>query len=99
MAEAISVWIHIVAVTAWLGPQFFLFIAVLPAIRSIGDVETRNRALRIIVYRFNWLAWPAMAVIVLSGIGNLFRETSEFPHVFDVDFRYVWVFLAKMMLV
>lgn len=99
MAEAISIWIHIVAVTAWLGPQFFLFVAALPAVRTIGDPAARNSALRIVVYRFNWLAWSAMVVIVLTGIGNLFQVSNNFPSVFDGDFRYLWIFLTKMLLV
>lgn len=96
MTEAITPWLHIVAVTVWVGPQFFMFVAAVPALRAIDDPATRARVMRIIIYRFGWLAWGAMAVIVLTGISNLFQEAGEFAHVFDRDYRYVWVFTAKM---
>ena len=37
MSEAITPWVHILAVSAWLGPQLFLFVAAVPAIRIIDD--------------------------------------------------------------
>ena len=50
MSEAITLWLHLLAVTVWLGPQFFLFLAAIPALRAIDDAETRARVMRIIVY-------------------------------------------------
>ena len=73
MSDAVTPWLHILAVTVWVGPQFFLFIAALPAIRTIEDRQARARVMRVIVTRFGWLAWAAMAVIVLTGISNLFQ--------------------------
>jgi uncharacterized membrane protein len=51
MSDAITPWLHILAVTVWVGPQFFLFIAALPAIRTIEDRQTRARVMRMIVTR------------------------------------------------
>ncbi len=99
MSEAITPWIHIVAVTVWLGPQFFLFIAAVPAVRLIEDDAVRLRVMCVIVNRFSWLAWAAMAVIVLSGISNLFQEANDFGHVWDPDYRYFQIFSTKMVLV
>jgi uncharacterized membrane protein len=99
MSESITPWIHIVAVTVWLGPQFFLFIAAVPAVRLIEDTEVRLRVMRVIVNRFGWLAWAAMAVIVLSGISNLFQEADDFGHLWDPDYRYFQIFSTKMVLV
>jgi uncharacterized membrane protein len=100
MSEAITPWVHILAVSAWLGPQLFLFIAAVPAIRIIDDSDLRLRVTRIIVTRFGWLAWGAMAVLVLSGISNLFQEGSDAE--FDLwssDYRFFHIFTAKMLLV
>ncbi len=99
MTEAITPWIHIVAVTVWLGPQFFMFVAAIPAVRLIDDPDVRLRVMRVIIYRFGWLAWGAMAVIVLSGISNLFQEADDFGHIWDTDFRYFQIFSTKMVLV
>jgi uncharacterized membrane protein len=99
MSEAITPWLHIVAVTVWLGPQFFMFLVTMPALRTIDDAETRVRVLRVIIYRFGWLAWAALGVIVLSGISNLFQEAEEFGHIWDPDYRYFQVFSTKMLVV
>jgi uncharacterized membrane protein len=99
MSESITPWIHIVAVTMWLGPQFFMFLATAPALRLIEDPQLRLRVVRVITTRFNHLAWIAMAVIVLSGISNLSQVANDFDHVFDTDYRYFQIFSTKMVLV
>ena len=99
MSESITPWLHILAVTVWVGPQFFMFVAALPAIRAIEDPAVRVKVVRIIIYRFGWLAWGAMIVIVVTGISNLFQEANDYPHVWDADFRYFNVFAGKMVLV
>jgi len=101
MSDAITPWLHILAVTVWVGPQFFLFIAALPAIRTIEDRQTRARVMRIIVTRFGWLAWAAMLVIVLSGISNLFQVggDTELSWATANDIRYGRIFAEKMVFV
>ena len=99
MSEAITPWFHIVAVAVWLGPQFFLFLVTVPAVRVIEDPAVRLQVMRVIVRRFGWLAWAAMAVIVLSGVSNLFQEADEFGHVWDTEYRYFQIFSTKMVLV
>ncbi len=96
MGHAVTVWLHLLAVTVWIGPQVFLFIAALPAIREIEDRPLRARVMRIVVQRFGWLAWGAMLIIVLTGISNLFQEADDFPHVWDSDYRYFQIFAGKM---
>ena len=99
MSDAITPWIHIVAVTVWLGPQFFMFLVTVPAVRVIEDPAVRLQVMRVIVTRFGWLAWAAMAVIVLSGVSNLFQEADEFGHLWDTEYRYFQIFSTKMVLV
>jgi uncharacterized membrane protein len=101
MSDAITPWLHILAVTVWVGPQFFLFIAALPAIRTIEDRQARARVMRVIVTRFGWLAWIAMGVIVLSGISNLFQVGGDTILNWDIanDIRYGRLFAEKMVLV
>ena len=99
MSEAITPWLHIVAVTVWLGPQFFMFLVTVPALRAIDDAEARLRVMRIITQRLGWLAWAALGVIVLSGISNLFQEAEEFGYLWDPDYRYFQVFSTKMAVV
>ncbi len=100
MSEAITPWIHIVAVAVWLGPQFFMFLATVPAVRVIEDPAVRLQVMRVIVQRFGWLAWGAMAVIVATGVSNLFQEGSEADFsLWSTDYRYFQIFSTKMVLV
>jgi uncharacterized membrane protein len=98
MGESFTVWLHLLAVSIWIGPQIFMFAAALPAIRLIEDREVRVRVMRFVVYRFGYLAWGAMLVIVLTGISQLFQRTDDFGHVFDSDYRYFHIFTTKMAL-
>lgn len=100
MTGAITVWLHLLAITLWIGPQVFLFVAAVPAVRTVEDVQARARVLRILTTRFSWLAWSAMAVIILTGISNLFQVGADAP--FDLgDFDYRWgrLFAEKMAFV
>ncbi len=85
-----------VAAAVWVGPQFFMFVATVPALRAIEDPQVRLRVLRIIANRFGWLAWGALVVLVLSGISNLFDRIDDGFDVFDRGQRYYWIFNAKM---
>jgi uncharacterized membrane protein len=100
MAEAVSLWVHLLAVTVWIGPQVFLFAAAIPAIRTVDDIETRVRVTRIITTRFGWLGAVALLVILVTGIINLAQidayTTSE---LIDGDLRFTRIFWEKMVLV
>lgn len=101
LTDAITPWLHILAVTVWVGPQFMMFMVAVPAIRTIEDQQTRARVMRTIVTRFGWMAWAAMAVIILSGISNIFQVQDIDPNV-DIgstDIRWFHWFSGKMVLV
>lgn len=97
MAEAFTPWLHILAATVWVGPQFFLFIAAIPALRTIEDMHIRARAMRVLTTRFGYLAWGAMAVLVVTGIGSLFEHDTDLDILFDRN--YGTIFIVKMVLV
>ncbi|MDP2949363.1 MAG: CopD family protein [Chloroflexota bacterium] len=98
MAEALRFWIHLVAATAWVGPQIFMFAAVTPALRTVEEPAARYRAVLVLTKRFAIVAWVAMAVLVVSGILNVMEEQEEFD-VFDFDLRYAWLLVTKLSLV
>jgi uncharacterized membrane protein len=98
MADAIPNWLHIVAAAVWVGPQFFVFLATVPALRTIEDVRQRIRAMRVFAIRFNYLAWGAMAVLVLTGISNIFDVRNDCDCDLT-DLRWMTIFTAKMGLV
>ena len=100
MTSAITFWLHILAVTVWVGPQLFLFLAAMPAVRLIDDPTTRARVMRVMTRRFGYLAAAAMIVIVLTGLSNLGQVQDDTGlDIYSFDFRYSWIFLTKMILV
>jgi uncharacterized membrane protein len=100
MSDAVTVWLHLLGVALWIGPQVFLFAAAIPAVRTVEDAQARVTALRVLTTRLGWLSWGAMLLIVLTGISNLFQVGADAP--FDLgDFGYRWgrLFAEKMVFV
>ena len=97
MGEALNPWIHVIAATIWVGPQFFLFMAAVPALRTVEDAQVRAKAMRVLATRFGYLAWGAMAVLVVTGIGNLYERDESVDFLFDRNFGII--FQVKMTLV
>jgi uncharacterized membrane protein len=98
MPEAINPWLHLLAATVWVGPQVFLFVAAVPAIRTVEDAQVRARIMRVLTTRFGWLAWGAMLVLVITGIGNLFEIAPVDPEDIN-DINYGWILSVKIVLV
>ena len=99
MGQSIVFWIHLLAAATWVGSQVFMFAAVAPALRALGDEAARRRAVVVLNRRFAWLGWGALAILVLTGIDNVIRRQGDTDIVFDYDFRYAWIFVVKLVLV
>lgn len=97
MGEAINPWLHVFAATVWVGPQVFLFAVAVPAVRTVSDVKERARLMRLITTRFGYLAWAAMAVLVITGIGNFYEKEESTDFLFDHNWGVI--FQVKMTLV
>ncbi len=97
MPEAFNPCLHILAATIWVVPQVFLFVAVVPAVRTVEDVQVRARLMRVLTTRFGYLAWGAMVVLVVTGIGNLYEHPLDVDVLFDRNFGTI--FEIKMTLV
>lgn len=99
-SHSITPWLHILAATVWVGPQFFLFLAAVPAVRTIEDQQVRARVMRVITQRFGWMAWAALVVLVLTGISTIYQENDDTGvNILSSDFRYFHLFSTKMLLV
>jgi len=97
MGEGVNPWLHVLAATIWVGPQVFLFVAAVPAVRTIEDVKERARLMRLITRRFGYLAWAAMIVLVITGVGNMYED--EYSIDFLFDHNWGTIFEVKMTLV
>ena len=69
--DTVRLFLHVVAATVWVGGQLTLA-ALVPTLRALGS-EAPGAAAR----RFNQVAWPAFAVLVLTGIWNIAAEADK----------------------
>jgi putative copper export protein len=64
-AAQVRLFLHVLAATVWVGGMLTLA-GLLPTVRALGE-----DAPRAVARAFNRLAWPAFAVLVLTGIWNV----------------------------
>jgi putative copper export protein len=65
--STVRLFLHVLAATVWVGGQIVLA-ALVPVARRAGGIETTRALAR----RFQLVAWPAFAVLVGTGVWNLF---------------------------
>lgn len=63
-AADVRIFLHVLAATIWVGGQITLG-ALVPALRGYEGVT------KVAARRFNMIAWPAFAVLVLTGVWNI----------------------------
>lgn len=64
-ADTIRLFLHVLAATVWVGGQLTLA-GLVPGLRRVAPDAPKT-----VARRFNRIAWPAFAVLVLTGIWNL----------------------------
>ena len=88
-AASIRLFLHILGATVWVGGQIALA-AVVPVVRAHGGRD----AARAVARRFQLVAWPAFALLLVTGIWNLFAV-----HASDQSSQYLTTLLVKLLLV
>jgi putative copper export protein len=88
-SATIRLFLHVIAASVWVGGQLTLA-GLLPTLRTLdGDAR------RAIVRRFNTLAWPAFAVLVITGGWNMSAvDFSERPTDYQVTMFVKLMFVA-----
>ena len=69
--ETTRLFLHVLAATVWVGGQLTLA-ALVPALRPLGGEATRAAA-----RQFRRVAWPAFAVLVVTGVWNVVALSPE----------------------
>ena len=64
----VRLFLHVLAATIWVGGQLTLA-ALVPALRGTG-----GDVVKLAARRFNAVAWPAFAVLVLTGVWNVIAD-------------------------
>ena len=70
--DALVLWIHILAAAVFIGPQVFLVLVAMPAIRTVGDAAVRQQITRKITRGFGVVGGIALAVLLVTGIWNYY---------------------------
>ena len=86
--ESFRIFLHILAVAVWVGGQIVLA-GLVPAIRTSAP-----EALPKVAQAFARVAWPAMIVIVFTGMWGLTSSSAS-----DSDTEYMVTFAVKMVMV
>ena len=64
-------WVHLIAASIWVGGSIFLGVVLSPALRSaIPDVTERMRLIILVGRRFNKIAIPSLAILMITGVYN-----------------------------
>ncbi len=87
-AADIRLSLHVLAATIWVGGQLTLA-GLVPVLRRFGPEATQAAA-----RRYNLIAWSAMAVLVATGVWNLFAV-----HVGDASNEYLVTLFVKLLVV
>jgi uncharacterized membrane protein len=97
----VFIWVHILGIALFVGPQFFLAFAWVPAARGISDQRVRAELTRKLTRRFGWLGGVGLAMIVIAG-SYLISDWREYYAQPDdlgfTDLRYGVLFIVKMCL-
>jgi uncharacterized membrane protein len=68
--QGLMLFFHWLGAVTWIGGNFFLALTG-PAARA-GSAPEGLQSMRLMGLRFRWISWIAVAVLVLTGIGNLY---------------------------
>jgi uncharacterized membrane protein len=88
-AATIRLFLHVLGAIVWVGGQIALG-AVVPVVRRVAGVDAVRAAAR----RFQQIAWPAFALLLGTGVWNLFAV-----EVGDASGRYLTTLFVKLLLV
>jgi uncharacterized membrane protein len=94
-----AVWVHILGIALFVGPQFFLAFAWVPASRQIADLATRARAMRTITRRFGYIGGIGLVLILVAGTYLIATWRDFYGYPDDAGFtdvRYGVIFIIKM---
>src|SRR5437867_7223743 len=93
--EALTRWIHLLALATYFGTTLGLALQLLPAAEAVDDPALQRRLLARGLRPYNVLSIGALGVLVLSGASSL----TEWKALLGRDFaRLLWRLVAKLSL-
>jgi uncharacterized membrane protein len=98
--HVIFIWMHILGIAMFVGPQFFLAFAWGPAAKTIPDQRTRVDLTRKLTRAFGRIGGLGLLLIIIAG-SYLISTWRDFYEQQDADFtgiRYGLLFIVKMVI-
>lgn len=98
-SRILFLWLHILGVAIFVGPQVFLAYGWVPTSRQITDHATRLMAMRSLTRKFGYLGGAGLVLILISGtyLISTWRDYYAIPD--EESFtavRYGVIFIVKM---
>jgi uncharacterized membrane protein len=63
--------LHVLAAVTWIGGMLFIAFVLVPVVGRLGDPALRARLVHESGVRFRTVGWLALALLLVSGLGNL----------------------------
>lgn len=74
----LTVFVHILCATLWVGGMLFMSLMLVPALRAQRDPSLTARLIRAVGKRYHRWGWGALGLLILTGLGLLhFRGISH----------------------
>jgi putative copper export protein len=87
--DDVRLFLHVLAATVWVGGQITLA-GLVPVLRKAGADVPKS-----VARQFSRIAWPAFAVLIVTGIWNITANSDAVHH--DSDYRNT--LMAKLVIV
>ncbi len=81
----VSVWLHVLAATLWLGGMLFLVITVVPVLRRMERAQAAA-LMHSVGVRFRAAGWGCFALLLLTGTFNLWVRGVRWEHLARAEF-------------
>jgi putative copper export protein len=91
----ISVWLHIIGVSFWIGGMLFLPMVLLPAIK--GHPDRRNLLMQTGL-KFRFFGYIVLGLLLVTGISNMLLRGVDVSWKFLVISRYGKLVIIKLIL-
>ena len=67
----LSIWIHILAATVWIGGMVALGLLFVPLLRDDRYADIATSLFYESALRFRWVGWGALLVLIVTGLANV----------------------------